>query len=230
MKLMKLMKLMKMPKISNKDIVLSIIHDYIKKSKSFTTHDVCASAKTYGCSLDNFKIKCIVKSAYYPIHYKITPIVINDSVFDVYHKDNVDPNIYNSAIVRKRFKKIPNVKRIKRMSSFDTSKQSKAELLELLKNGGLPARYVVPSGKLREAGFRAGDPIQMTFTKTYIELVAFKTTPLITIMKRLPKYACKVDVFNCVQIRSRFFIEQFESVEILDIVSTTGSVKIFVKT
>ena len=120
-----------MPKISNKDIVLSIIHDYVKKSKSFTTHDVCASAKTYGCSLDNFKIKCIVKSAYYPIHYKITPIVINDSVFDVYHKDNVDPNIYNNAIVRKRFKKIPNVKRIKRMSSFDTSKQSKAEFIDI---------------------------------------------------------------------------------------------------
>lgn len=217
------------PNVSNKDIILSIIHGYIKKSKSFTVHDVYEESKKYGCSLENFRIKSIVKEAYYPIYYKITPIVINDTVFEVYHKENVNPDSYNSATVRRKFKKIPNIKNMKRISSFNTSTKSKEELNELLRDSKIPVRYNVPCHKLREAGFRVNDPVQITFTKKYIELVHFKITPESAVRKQLPPYAYKIDSYNSLKIRTRYFIEQFGSIDILDIVSSPGSVKIFLK-
>jgi len=208
--------------VSNKEIILSIVHDYIKKSKSFTAHDVHAASKKYGCTLDAFRIKAILKEAYYPISYKITPIVINNGVFDVYHKDDVDPYSYNNAIVRKRYKKVPHITNITNRSA--TSGKSKEELIELIRDGKIPDRYSIPVRKLKEAGLRRDDKVQVIFTKKYMEILRFKPETVLS-----SKYTYTIDKYNLLRMHQKFIIDAFGSIDVLEIISKPGSVKIFFK-
>ena len=212
--------------VSNKEIILSIVHDYIKKSKSFTAHDVHATSKKYGCTLDAFRIKAILKEAYYPINYKVTPIVINNGVFDVYHADDVDPDSYNNAIVRKRYKKVPHITNMTNRSA--TSGKSKEELMELIRDGKIPDRYSVPICKLKEAGLRRDDKVQVVFTKKYMEILRFKPENY-KLTGISSKYTYTIDRYNSLRMNQKFIIDAFGSMDILEIVSKPGSVKIFYK-